>query len=386
MQVKTYLKEDLEQFPWDRVKCGNRLKDFYLPLTQANTRQYIHNSNQKIALANVNGTLIPLSYAEGNHAKNNTYLLSFLAQYFDYAKEEVLNQGKYSALQKFIAKFLIGTLRQIGNWMGMDNVVFVNNLVLSTNLYPSLTSAEVNALVQSLKKSFPKKTIVFRTLNEETNQATIACLEKEGAIKITCRQVYILPNEPQKFRKKRAFVRDKKLWEQTDRFEWIQKTEFSEKELNTILYFYKELYVKKYSIYNPDYTKTMIQNSAISGVLRYYLLIEKETKAVKAVQAVAVKNGEITTPFIGYDPNEPQETGLYRFMNLQLMELAISENLRLNMSSGAAQFKMQRGGKPTFDNHLVVCNHLPYHRRIIWHLIHLISERMVRPTLQKMKL
>lgn len=386
MPVRIYLNEELDKVPWHEIEDGARQKLFYAPLFGASTQIYIKNSAHRLGLAKIGQKILPLSYQNRQprpSASESCYLLSFPAQYFDYAQEEVRKQSKYSPLQKWAAEFLVKVFKKISVGLGMERVVFVNNQLLSTNLYPQLSDTETAALVRVLKEKFPQAALVFRTLNEETNQTLEKRLHLEKALKITCRQIYILP---QTCRRKRAFVRDQKLWQKNTRFEWVEKKTFTPSERKQILRFYTDLYIKKHSVFNPIYSEEMLINSAKSGLLRYYLLIEKETKALKAVQAVAIKNGEITTPFIGYDPEEPQKTGLYRFMNLQLMTLAQHEKLRLNMSSGAAQFKTQRGGLPAFDNHFVICDHLPIRRKIIWTLLQKISETIVRPTMLKMKL
>ncbi len=387
MATRVYLQEQLASFPWSATPFSSCLQKFYAPLTQIGTTHYIQNSSQSVGLLPVEGYAIPFSYAPFPPAPQNSYLLSFLAQYFDYAQEEVLQNDKYSALQRNLARFAVGGVRKLFEWWGMDNVVFINNQLLSTNLYPEISQEAWSEAIRALQAQFPHRALVFRTLNEITNEPLIQFLaDSHGAHRITCRQVYILPKAYDAYRRKRAFIRDQKLWEKANRFHWVKKEVFSEEELETILQYYHTLYIDKYSKFNPIYTKEMIRQSAASGLLHYYLLLENDTLALKAVQAVAKSSTEITTPFIGYDPNEPQNAGLYRFMNLQLMQLAHAEGLRLNMSSGAAEFKRQRGGEATFDNHMVICHHLAPSKQKLWQLIATISDKFVRPTFQKMKL
>jgi hypothetical protein len=118
-----------------------------------------------------------------------------------------------------------------------------------------------------------------------------------------------------------------------------------------------------------------------SNLLKVHL-IRFEGKIV-AVLATFEQNGVITTPFIGYDPNAPAEWGLYRLMNMKLMQEAINRNLILHQSSGAGDFKKQRGGESAYEYNFIYNKHLNAFRRSPWKLFEYMTDRYIIPNMEK---
>ncbi|MBR7784459.1 hypothetical protein KDM89_20195, partial [Undibacterium sp. LFS511W] len=64
-------------------------------------------------------------------------------------------------------------------------------------------------------------------------------------------------------------------------------------------------------------------------------------------------------PLIGYDTQLPKELGIYRRLMALLLKLAKDKQMKLHYSSGAAQFKLARGGLPALEYTAVYSQHLP---------------------------
>ncbi|WP_374016341.1 hypothetical protein ABU162_18735 [Paenibacillus thiaminolyticus] len=71
------------------------------------------------------------------------------------------------------------------------------------------------------------------------------------------------------------------------------------------------------------------------------------------------RDGVMTTMLFGYDTALPQELGLYRMLSAALLELARENGDLLHESSGAAQFKRNRGARADIGYSAVFCDHLP---------------------------
>lgn len=385
MFVKIFGKESISLLDWNSVENGKVLRKFYEPLVKNSSKIFVRNSDHQVEILQVGSQLYPLTI--GKKSKNKVcYLFSFIAQYIDYTSEEVLKGNSYSTTQKMISKFLFPMLRVLGNSMGMERVVFVNNLFLATNLYEQDTLLSDPLVTQYLKEYYPNKVIAFRSINEFTDSGLLEELQFHSGLPLVCRQLYILDPKLGNFQKKRPVIQDKKLWEKTTTLYWQKVSEFDDKEINALLGFYQDLYLKKYSGLNPDYTADFLKISMNSGLLDFYILREVDDNNPLAVQAVEHTNNVVCTPFIGYDQKQPRSIGLYRLMHLKLTEIAIESEKILNMSSGASSFKKQRGGVPYFEYHVVFIDHLPKRIQWFWKQLHSLSESMIKPTMKNLEI
>ena len=380
MLIKVFTQKNIKDLNWESVKKGELLKAYYLPLVKNGSNIYVKNSNHLIHILQVDNQVYPISLAKKSK-KGTCYLFSFLSQYIDYTREEILSNDKYSSLQKRTVQFLFPLLKPLGIFTGLENVVFINNLFLATNLYEEPSLLTNNHVTEYLKSYYNNKTIAFRSVNDSTDLEMLENLKETGAIPLVCRQLYILNPKDERYKKKRPVVQDRKLWEKTENLYWEKISGFKRNENEIALKYYEDLYLKKYSILNPYFTSEFLTNTLKSGLLDYYFLREKTSDLPLAVQAIERTSSVVCTPFIGYDQKKPKEVGLYRLMNRQLTELAVKGNKTLNMSSGASDFKKQRGGLPCFDYNVVLCDHLPKRKQWIWKKIFSYSETVIKPAM-----
>jgi len=195
------------------------------------------------------------------------------------------------------------------------------------------------------------------------------------------RPVLYLDPSKGKYKRKRMFKSDQKLWEKSqDGYYWEKNPELSKTEQARLLSLYQSLYLDKYSSLNPQYTPAYLDVLLESKALDFHVL--KKEDEIFGVTAFFKQNGQITTPFIGYDREVPLKVGLYRFLNLRLMEEAIEEKLLLNMSSGAANFKKIRGGKGSMEYNMVFDRHLSPTYRVPWQIYELISKHIAVPEMR----
>jgi len=361
------------------------LRRFYEPLVKNSSEIFVRNSDHQVEILQIGSKLHPLTL--GRRSKNKAcYLFSFIAQYIDYTREEVLEGNSFSKSQKIIARFLFPFLRVGGNWMGMERTVFVNNYFLATNLYEKNTLLGDPLVTEYLKKSYPNRVIAFRSINESTDSGLLNKLKLQGGLPLACRQLYILDPKRSNFLKKRPIIRDRKLWEKTNGLYWHKVSKFDPNEIHTLLAFYRDLYLKKYSELNPDYCAEFLEATQNSEILDFYILREMDSNRPLAIQAVEYTKDVVCTPFIGYDKRQPKSAGLYRLMHLKLTEMAIEEEKIFNMSSGASTFKKQRGGVPCFDYHIIFIDHLPKRVQWFWKQLYSISESMVKPAMKNLEI
>ena len=385
MFIQIFDKESITRLDWDFVKNGKVLRKYYEPLVKNSSKIFVRNSNHQVEILQVGRELYPLTL--GRKSKEKTcYLFSFIAQYIDYTREEVLEGSGFNKSQKTIVNFIFPFLRVFASWMGMERTVFVNNFFLATNLYERDTLLWAPFVTQYLRKYYPNRVIVFRSINESTDSKLLNKFKHYGALPLACRQLYILDPKHDSFQKKRPLIRDRKLWEKTKNLHWQKVLKFDSKEIDTLLTFYRHLYLKKYSELNPDYSSDFLEASMKSKILDFYILRDSDNNIPLAVQAVERTKDVVCTPFIGYDFTKSKNLGLYRLMHFKLTEIAIEEGKIFNMSSGASTFKKQRGGLPYFDYHIIFIDHLPKKSQWFWKRIYSISESIIKPTMKNLEI
>ena len=349
------------------------------PLVTKGTRLFVRNIDVEMKVLGVDNILIPVSF--GTDKKHTSYVASLLSQQVDYTREEILQSDKYSKTVKTLARWFFPLFRTMAQSLGVEKTVYVNNWLLSTNLYDTLSTEQISSMLNFLRTKYPEYAVMFRSVNETTDPELFRTLQALNAIPLVSRQVYLLHQDKKKYKKKRPFVTDKKYWEKRKDLRWFEGNGSLTTSINNkIIEYYNNIYLEKYSVLNPQYTEKFIEIAANSKVLSFQLM-ENQEKELLAVQAIYYTGGKITTPFIGYDTSLPREEGIYRLMNMQLMQEAINKNLFLNMSSGAGKFKKQRGGEPSFEHHFVYVNHLSNFRQLIWKVLNFFSERYAKPAM-----
>jgi len=382
--MKIYNKTNLHTLNWDEIENGAKLEQVLKSMVTQKANVLVENASQEVQILQINQLVLPLIIAQKYHPQT-TYLNSALVQYFDLAKEEIEMEfkGKRS-LRAYIAPTVINFMKGIFKGLGFEKTVFVNNWLLSTNLYPSLSAEQIKESLALLKKTFPQHAIVFRSVNEYTDKDLLENLIKNGLKGIISRPLLMLDPADKGYQKKRMFKMDEKLWKKNKKYHWTDAQELSSEEITRIRDLYEALYRVKYSNYNPDYKESLIKIWLKTNFMDFKLL-RQEDKIV-GVTAFFKRNGILTTPFIGYDQEIPISEGLYRFLNLRLMEEAISEGLILNMSSGAAHFKRLRGGTSCLEYNVVRYHHHPWSQKIPWKIYHQVSQKIAIPAIQKYQL
>ncbi|WP_020527515.1 GNAT family N-acetyltransferase [Flexithrix dorotheae] len=379
--VKIYSKQDIHLLDWERINEGNKLKCFLEALVTKEPHLLVKNVHGEFHLLAIDEILLPiLSVSTNSVHQKSTYISSIISQYLDYAKEELLSSPKLNYFKKAVLRAGFQLCKSVFRAFKADDVVFINNWLVSTNLYPDFSQDTLNEIKTELIRFFPGKAIVFRSVCDRIDDELKSQLQNQGFSSIVSRHIFLFDPAIKKNWKKRANVIDQKLWDKSDGFTWVNGQSIFERDhLGKALKMYFDLYIEKHSPWNPKYDQDFLSLALKSGFLDIHLLKFKEE--VCGVQAIASNGKVMTTPFIGYDQSFPKEAGLYRFLNLQLINQAREKNFILNMSSGADTFKKQRGGTSSFEYNMVYFDHLPVWRRWFWKVFDYASEKIIKPGL-----
>jgi hypothetical protein len=379
--VKLYTSQNIDELPLSKHTNQDAKFAYLLPLIQHGTHKYVENADVAMGMVTLDDKVLSIVLSNPKHDSN--YIVSPFSQYVSYAKEAINKDARFDANMKKRLGWGYNLLGRWLKWTRFDEVVFVNNWLLSTNLWDHTNLDLLPDMIKILCQQYPTRSIVFRSVTNSIDKGLFNYLKQIGLIPIVSRHVYVMNPEKELYKKKRPFQQDAKFADKMGEhgLYWTDSKDVQTDECLLISSLYRSLYIDKYSQYNPLYTDSFVRLMIDSNLLKVHL-IRFEGKIV-AVLATFEQNGVITTPFIGYDPNAPAEWGLYRLMNMKLMQEAINRNLILHQSSGAGDFKKQRGGESAYEYNFIYNKHLNAFRRSPWKLFEYMTDRYIIPNMEK---
>jgi hypothetical protein len=234
-----------------------------------------------------------------------------------------------------------------------------------------------------LTGTFPNHALVFRSVSHELNGAVARQLRELGYRAVFSRQVYLLDPRTGAHHRKKSYCKDRGLARRTP-YEWIDASALADTDCPRLKRLYDDLYLDKYSRYNPQFTESFFRAALSLGWLELWAL--RAEGRIDAVLGFLQCQGVMTTPLIGYDRSLPEELGLYRLISLKLIEEAEKRGLVLHQSSGAAKFKKHRGSEASIEYSYVFDRHLPHSRRLPWQFLAGLSRYAVVPLMRRLGL
>ncbi len=376
MQPELFTRENIHSLPFPQSEDGDYARRYLIPLMTDGPQKYIRNVyNTQLMAVKVGETIIPITVTDF-HAQN-TYTVSPYSHYVSYgAFEEVKHLN--NPLAEFLVKLIMNPVAWYFRYAELDKVVFVNNYLLSTNLYPSVipkgdsASGQLSALSEALIKWFPDRAIVFRSVDQKKNPHVYQTLEDLGYDLVLSRQVWYM--DPVTSLKTRQCKEDLRVLKKNG-YKVVNGKDLSDEELHRAVELYELLYLQKYSYYNPQLTFEFLKLARDENILHMYGL--KKDGLLNAVMGFFVRNGAMTQPLFGYDTSLPMEEGLYRLLTLITLQEGVKRGLLVHASGGVGKFKKVRGGESVTEYNAVYTKHLPKMRQMPWKLIGQVSKAAI---------
>lgn len=312
----------------------------------------------------------------------NTFVCSPFTAYARYSKDELTANISNKWLQYLllaVIKILAWFLR-LGN---IDRNVHINNFLLSTNPYPDWDGTQIKSITEFVRREYPNHAIIFRSLNRYQHQTLLDLFEKAGYQKIGSRQVYLFDQDYRTWLKHGNNKHDRRLIKKQGLTYIDHEAMFP--YLEEALALYNKLYLIKYSPYNPQFTLTYFQGCHQKNIMYFQGFLDESGNLV-AFSGLFIMGNTITSPLVGYDTDAPQKKGYYIHAIHTILQYKFTQELILNLSSGAAHFKRLRGGKPSIEYSVVFTRHLPLRRRIIWFVLQWVSNSIGVPLIKRYKL
>ncbi len=375
-QPELFTRENIHTLQFPQTADGAYARRYLIPLMTDDPQKYIRNiHNTQLMAVKIDDVILPITVTDFH--PQNTYTVSPYSHYVSYGGlEEVkhLNNPLAEVVVKAVMKPVGGYFR----YSELDKVVFVNNYLLSTNLYPIVNSEQLSVISEALIEWFPDRAIIFRSVDQKKNLHIYQTLESLEYDLVLSRQVWYM--EPVAALKTRQCKEDVRVLKKNG-YEVVSGKDFSDDELHRAVQLYELLYLQKYSYYNPQFTFDFLKLARDEEILHMYGL--KKDGRLNAIMGFFIRNGAMTQPLFGYDTSLPLEEGLYRLLTLVTLQEGVKRGLLVHASGGVGKFKKVRGGESVTEYNAVFTKHLPRKRQLPWKLIQAVSKAAI-PYFKKM--
>jgi hypothetical protein len=313
---------------------------------------------------------------------DNTWICSPHTAYARYAIEELERFG-HPMLTKPLGRLCHFAGRYLWN-SRIDDAVAVNNWLLSTNLYPPSDGIALRNWISEATQRWPTHAIWFRSLNPRYTQDWIKELIDAGCVLIPSRQVYLYDRITLDARHPQNLWRDMRLLK-TSQMEESPSRYWTSLDFERAAELYAQLYLKKYSSLNPDYSAAFLRIWSEARLLDLNGFRDCDG-ILQAVIGLFSSEDTITAPIVGYNTAEPQRRGLYRLLTASVFRSAALTGRRINLSAGAAEFKRLRGGVGTIESSAVYMRHLPKSRQRAVTVLAFLARRIGEPFMKRFEL
>ncbi len=361
MSIEVLYADDAARLPRpDPASC------YVASLVRRGPRSYVDNANVQMAALVIDEKVLPLVISE--RVEGNSNVCSAYAHYFEYAVQEFARRYRRVPLGLLKApRSLLGALLRSGS---IDRIVFVNNWLLPTNPSHGLSSAQIAGLTAYLTRRYPDSAIVFRSVNPLTDRPGLDALQANSYRLVPSRRIYMLDTSSRRYLERSDVRKDLRRLRQTS-YSIVDSPEALAPHAPRIAALYRDLYLGKYSLLNPQFNPDFFSLTLQERFLTYRALVKDGR--VDAFACYFVKDGVMTSSLLGYDLQRPRNLGLYRLAFALLIAEAARRKAWLNMSGGAGSFKMFRGAVPVQECDAVYERHLPVHRRLPWAAIRMVA-------------
>jgi hypothetical protein len=324
--------------------------------------------------------ILPLTI--NDNIKAETFVCSPTVGYVDYVREE-LPRLPNQALTP-VLKLVVGCVHALLSIAQSNRIVHINNWMISTNLPADLDTQLVDQQTQDLVQSFPDHFIAMRSLNRRHSENLMRALGDSGWLFLPSRQVYVVDDVAAESLKRRDAMNDQKIWAATNfNYEILQTV--TDDDAGRITRLYEMLYLEKYSRLNPAFQPQFIKLTHQIGMIKY-LVLRDHDGVIQGFGGFHRLGMHGTMPLMGYNTTAPRELGLYRLVCHAGSLYAAQHGLHLNMSSGAAKYKMTRGAMPEIEYTAYYIRHLAAHRRLPFRLLRLVAAQVGIPILKRYEL
>ncbi|WP_414052126.1 GNAT family N-acetyltransferase [Macrococcus animalis] len=337
---------NFEDIPFDEVDISPFNKG-YIQYMMEGIHRGIENVHARVEVILLNGQLIPYSVKEGG--SKDSWIHSFTGQYIDEMVSEVNRMEMMGALRTLAYQLLNIGRRLLG--LTGEKTVTVFPSFMSTTMYEEFQFDQIQEVTRILVARFPKHAIVYRTLNDKFHQDKMQELNDIGYKEMISRAIYIFdPSEAHTKNERKDLKKDMKRFEKSG---YTFTNEIREDEFSQLMPLYKQVYLDKYSDFNPHYTEDFFKYLYKEMGLTWFVI--KDDDRIISFMGVSQTGSVLFPAYFGMDQSAK---GLYFMTSGLLYHFAKDNDYAINNSAGAKDYKLARGSRPHLEYHYIYYKHL----------------------------
>ncbi|MEO1662982.1 MAG: hypothetical protein AAFR51_18500 [Pseudomonadota bacterium] len=351
---------------------------FVKTMTAQPVRECITNAHSEFKLLEFAGHYWPITIE--NNQLGNTYVASPHSAYVLYARDEIdiLN---LKGARHLGAKVALAGLDRWLKALAINRTVHIDNWMLSTNLHGNWEGAGLPQIRQAVTQAFPKHLLIIRNVDPWSCPQLLESLRADGWTLLPSRQIWVTDDLENNWKPRSHTKSDRRALRRSD-LEIEDLVSVGEQDAQRIADLYTQLYLGRYSALNPSYSARFVQQAYQSGALQWRVARNAEG-TIMASAGMRVAGDIVTVPMLGYDMQRPQSEALYRIASLLSADWAHERGFRHHGSSGAGEFKSNRGARSVIEYMAVYTGHLPMARRQGIKALSATLNRTMVPALQK---
>jgi hypothetical protein len=376
--VRIHDKHSLATIAWDKLRHGPLARALIAPYLGRRSQDLIANTNHDVLLADVAGQAVPLVVNDGRDSE--CYLTSPYVNYIIYARDFArrVPQRRW----RLPVRGLIALVAAFVRRQDIDRVVYINHWLVATGPRNAIPAPQLEVLTRLLLERFPDHALVVRGVREDCPAQLGTSTPDLRWRALFNRMVYVWPwDQATKSKSSREFRRDRRRLEAAGESVHVSAT-LDILQRTRLRKLYEQLYIDKYSRYNPQLSGLWFDAIAGSGS-EYVDVHVIEVDGNINYFVVSFETGdEMIGSVVGHQPELSRQLGLYRAGVSLLMRRAAERRLPLNLSSGSGQFKLKRGAVPVAEHDWYCVSHLSWRARLSWQFVAFAYNRLARPLYQ----
>lgn len=378
MPVATiYSLDEYANIPWPAH--NSEAQSWFKAFSEKGMHSLIRNVWAEVFIVCDDSCAVPVTLSKP-HPKN-AYVCSPFSHYITYALKETQKLDP-----PWLGHLLKAVLGQLGGYLQrgrFEPTVYVNNWLLSTNLYDNWSNGFITQTHEALLARFPDAPIAFRSVDARANPDLMTHLRQLGYEPVFSRFVWYQDPSDRNVYRKKSYLRDGHVFQRSG-YHVKHHEAFTTEDYVRAETLYSMLYRKKYSELNPDFSASFLQSQCTQSHLQLRGLIKDGE--MDAVYGFYVRNGFGTCPIFGYDTQKAAKLGLYRSLSWLWAEEAKRLNIQIHASSGVGAFKRHRGAVPEIEYNMVYTRHLPAFMRRRWQVLGILARHVAIPLIRKQEL
>ncbi len=272
-----------------------------------------------------------------------TYITSLKCGWFDYLAQELHEHP--------VLGCLIRCLGVLAKTLGLENLIVIGNLPISTNLMNKECLCALPSLSQQIRLHHPKHFLAVRNLLPSQHASTIEALKEMGFYAIPQRVVYHFDlRSTSSGRKPSHLQRDLSLLKKSGLKAQVHQ-QITRETADLICLQYQQIYIEKHSPFNANYTPDFFYAMTQCGAFQCLTLCDSQDKVLAFAMLYACE-ATLSVPALGYE-TKSEISSLYRMLFASIWLHTQNSGKSLNYSSGAGDFKRKRGGIPELEYTLI---------------------------------